>query len=332
MNAVKPLLVGLSCGLSIISVQQVQAKTVTWCVFDLAGGIGDITRVMKDHALASKAWGVESKLSIFNQEQKALDAFANKQCEGVVATTFGIRQYNNYIGTISAVGLIPNHQVAYQLFQSMGDKNHARYMTENGYEVVGLMPLGPAYFLVKDRSINSITRMTGRSIGVLKEDPSHEKMVRRIGAKPIIVKVDTGADFFKRNQIDILPAPGYAFRPLELQKGLGPKGGIVNFPISYFALSVLVRQDAVPTHYGQKSREWFSAKNPQMMHMIIRWEKSIANKYWYDIPISDRLAYQRLVAQLRKDFIKNKIYDANMVNRVLALHCAQDSTYFECKK
>lgn len=310
----------------------IHAKTVNWCVYDLAGQSGEAMQIMKDYALAAKNWGVDTHTQVYLNEQQALNAFKNKQCDALVASTFLTREFNHFTGTISAIGLIPNHHVAQQLFLSLAKPAVAKYMVQNGYESVGWIPVGPAYFMVKDRNINSITQLAGRKVGVLKEDPSQERMARRVGAIPIFMNFANAAQQFVSNKIEILAAPIYAYRPLELHRGLGHRGGVINFPISYVSLSLITRQNAFPQHYGEKSRTWFQARTPKMMQAVIQWEKSMPNKYWYDIPIADRGSYQRLVSQLRKEFVESGIYNRSMLRMVLSIHCAQNDRYFECQK
>lgn len=322
----------LSSTLSLFMSQMIEAKSITWCVYDLAGNAGDVMQIMKDYTIAAQNWGIKSNLQVYKNDLKALEAFKNSECQALVASSFLTREYNTFVGTIGAVGLIPNHQVAQQLFLSLGNNAFAHHMTEGNFEVVGWMPVGPAYFMVKDRNLNSITQLAGRKVGVLKEDPSQERMTRRVGAEPIFMSFENAGKLFLDNKIDILASPIYAYQPLELYKGLGHRGGVINFPISYISLSVIARKNAFPKDYGQKSREWFKSRTPKMMNNVIQWEKSMPNKYWYDIPIADRTSYQRLVAQLRKEFIASGVYNRALISTVLRLHCAQNERYFECQK
>ena len=308
------------------------AQTVTWCVYDFTGNHGMTMQLMRDYAIASKKWGVNAQHKVYSSDQAALHAFQQQQCDGVVASTFLLREYNPFVGTLNAVGLMPNNQVAEQTFMALAHKDTAQYMQYKGYETVGWMPIGSAYFMVKDREINSITELAGRRIGALKEDPSQSRMIRRVGAQVVFINFDNAANFFIDNKVDILPAPIYAYQPFKLDRGLGQRGGVINFPISYISLSAIVRKDAVPKDYGQQSREWFKNNTPKMMRNVLNWEKSMPTKYWYDIPLADRSSYQRLVMQLRKEFIKSGLYHPAAINMVLKLHCHHNPQYFECKK
>lgn len=305
---------------------------VSWCVYDVAGTQGDVSQLMKDYTLAAKSWGVNMKTKTYTSDEKAAADYRAQKCDAVVASTFATKSMNNFTGSIGAVGLIPNMQVARGLFLALAHPNVAQHMVNNGHEVVGWIPLGTAYFMVKDRSLNSITDLAGRRLSVLRSDPSQERMARRVGAQPINVTFDNISQKFLNNEVDILAAPIYAYQPLELNKALAEKGGVINFPISYISLNLMIRQSAFPKDYGQKSRQWFKARTPQMIQKVAQWEKTLPARYWYDIPVADRSAYQRLVSQLRKEFVQNKTYHPTMLDMALRLTCVSSPEYFECKR
>lgn len=320
-------------GLMLLSmlVPLANARDTDWCVYDLGGANGDVMQLMKDYAVAAQAWGVNIRSIVYQNDEQAVEDFNAKKCDAVVGTNFSTKSLNNFTGTIGAVGLIPNHQVARSLFMALASPNVAQYMIDQGHEVVGWVPVGATYFMVKDRKINSITQLTGRRLGVLKYDLSQERMARRVGAVPVKMTVGNAAQKFISDEIDVLAAPVYAYQPFELHKALGRNGGVINYPISYLSMMFIVRQSEFPKDYGQKSRNWFKARTPQMMQDVIKWEKSLPTRYWYDIPLSDRTSYRRLVAQLRKEFIENRLYDRTLTNMVFRINCAYSPEYFECK-
>ena len=323
--------IGLFAALFVATIHQASANNVTWCVYDVAGNQGDVVQLMKDYAIAAKSWGVNIQPKIYQNDEQAVQDYQAKKCDAVVASTFATKSINNFTGSIGAVGLIPNQQVAKDLFLALAHPNVEKYMVEKGQEVVGWLPVGSAYFMVKDRSLNSITELAGRRLSVVKYDPSQERMAKRVGAYPVQVTFDNVGKKFINGEVDIVAAPIYAYQPLELNKALAAKGGVINFPISYIALNFVIRQSAFPKGYGQKSRLWFKARTPQMMKNVAQWEKTLPSRYWYDIPVADRSAYQRLVSQLRKEFIQNKTYHATLLNMVFRMNCASNPDYFECK-
>lgn len=315
----------------MVIMQCIHAKEVTWCVYDVAGNRGDTMQLMKDYVIAAKSWNMSIDAKVYQNEEQAVQDYNNKKCDGLVASTFITKSLNNFTGSIGAVGLIPDNQVAKSLFMTLASPTVASSMLQNGHEVVGWMPLGNAYFMVKDNRLNSITQLAGRRLSVLKYDLSQQRMAKRVGAQPVVITFDNAGQKFINDEIDILAAPIYAYQPLQLNQALGHRGGVINFPVSFISLNFLIRQQAFPAGYGQKSRDWFKARTPRMMQNVVQWERTLPNKYWYDIPAADRSAYQRLLAQLRKEFIKTRVYDPALISMVLRINCRVNPQYFECK-
>lgn len=61
-----------------------------------------------------------------------------------------------------------------------------------------------------------------------------------------------------------------AFKPLELQKGLGTKGAIVNYPILQVTGNIIIRPDKFPAGFGQKSREWVAGQLPRAFTILVK--------------------------------------------------------------
>ena len=84
----------------------------TLCIFDVAGSSGDAYSLMKDFALESQKRGVALKLYVYKEEADAIFAFEQKQCQALMLTDIAARQYNKFVGSINAVGAVPNYRVA----------------------------------------------------------------------------------------------------------------------------------------------------------------------------------------------------------------------------
>jgi hypothetical protein len=71
-------------------------------------------------------------------------------------------------------------------------------------------------------------------------------MVQQVGAQAVSADVTNFGAKFNNHQVDIIGAPAAAFKPLELQKGLGTKGAIVNYPILQVTGNIIIRPDKFP--------------------------------------------------------------------------------------
>ncbi|XID75087.1 putative solute-binding protein [Alkanindiges sp. WGS2144] len=305
-----------------------QAQTI--CVFDLGGASGDNFALMRDYALSAKKWGVTIDLKAYNSEGEAINDFKKDVCDGVAATSFSTRPFNSYTGSINAIGAIPSNVIARNLLSLMGSPKVARDMVEGEYEAAGVIPLGAAYFLVKDRSINSLAKAEGKRIGVLQVDPVQYRMAQKVGAKPVYMIIDNAGQKFQNNEIDVLPAPAFAYSALEVYRSMGANGGIARFPISFMTGQLILKKDKFPAGYGQKSRSWFASQTSRLMNQIGRYEAAVPAKYWFDISSEDKVGYLRLMRQMRIEFVQNKTYNPKMMSLLKKLRCQQDATSFEC--
>lgn len=303
----------------------------TICTFDIGGTSGDFFVYLKDYQLAAKNWGIkELSFKIYKSESEAINDFRSGICDGVAATGYATREFNNFTGTINAIGAIPSNSIAKTVVSLMANPKLAEDMVQGHHEVAGVIPVGSAYFVLKDRSINTLEKAEGKRVGVLEIDPSQAQMIKKVGGKPVFVSYNDGVRRFREGEVDILPAPAVAFEALEIYRAMGSKGGIVRFPISFMTATIVVNRDNFPAGYGQKSREWVVSKASVAMNTILNYEKAVPSQYWVNIPPADQVGYIRLMRQMRLEFIANKTYNKKMISLLKKLRCQQDSSSYEC--
>lgn len=319
---------------SLLALTNVAAanEKLSLCVFDLAGANGDTMTIIRDYSLAAKSWGVDIEAKVSKNLAHTMREFEQKRCDGIVADNFSTKKFNNFMGTIGAVGAVPNYNIAHRIFQALASpKLEPKFHTKN-YEVVGYIPYGFAYFFTKDRSINSLEELKGKSLGIMEVDPSQARMAQKVGLKPIPMNVDNIAQKFRRGEFDLVPSPLVGYQVFDGKEILGDKGGIANYPLALLSMNVVLRKGEYPQDFGAKSRQWFSQKSGAMIRVVQSWEKHIPKHMFYDIPKIDHPSYDLLTSQLRKEFIDNKTYDNTMINLIRHIRCTQEPKFIECKK
>ena len=65
-------------------------------------------------------------------------------------------------------------------------------------------------------------------------------MVQKVGASMITADVATFAGMFNNGSVDACYAPAFAFNALELYKGVGKKGGVIQYPLAQMTLQLLI--------------------------------------------------------------------------------------------
>ena len=302
----------------------------TMCVFDLLGANGENYAMMKDYARAAKQWGADVKLKAYTDERVASEDFKAGQCDGVALTGIRARQFNQFVGSIDAVGGLTSNSGAKTIIGLMANPKLAPDMVSNGYEIAGVTTLGSAYVMVNDRAINTLAKAAGKRFGVLDYDKAQALIVQKQGAQPVSVDLLTIGGKFNNGQVDIIALPAMAFKPLELHKGIGSKGAIIRFPIVQVTGDVVIRQNKFPAGYGQKSRDWISAQIGREIEVVNRTEKAIDPKYWMDIPPADKVGYVKIMREARIDMTKQGIYNKKMMSILKKIRCGQDPSSFEC--
>lgn len=304
------------------------------CVFDLLGKSGESFQMAQEWALAAKGWGADVNLIPKQDEAVADNDFKAGKCDGVFMTAMRARQYNKFVGSIDSLGGVPSNSIAQKAITFALDARNANKMVSNlggkKYEVAGVAPLGSAFIFVRDKSINSIEKAAGKKFAVLGYDQAQKVIVQRVGAQAVISDISNFAAKFNNGQVDMIGAPAYAYKPLELNKGLGTNGAVFNFPVMQITADFLIRPEKFPAGFGQKSRNYFIKNLPKSFAMINRLEASIPAKYKVNLTADDKLKYQKMMRDGRLELTKMGVYDPAMMSVLKKARCSVDKANFEC--
>ena len=304
------------------------------CVFDLLGKAGESYKFLEEWALVSKKWGAQVQLISFQDEDLADKAFQNDKCDAVYMTSMRARTYNKFAGSIDALGGVPSNKIAQKAVEYVLDPRNTKRMTTTlqgeSYEVAGIGLIGSAYIFVKDRSLNTIEKAQGKKFAILHYDRAQRVMVERVGAVPVMSDISNFIKKFNTGEVDVVAAPAYAYKPLEIEKGLGSKGAMLNFPVVNVTADLIVRPERFPAQFGEQSRQWFLQKIPQSFVMVQRLEAAIPSKIKMQLSKEDKEKYQRLLREGRIDLTKQGIYDPGMMRVLKKARCTVERTNFEC--
>ncbi|RKG36480.1 putative solute-binding protein [Acinetobacter rongchengensis] len=319
---------------SIFGVSATTQAAVNICVFDLLGKSGESFQMAQEWALAAKSWGTEVVLLPKQDESVADNDFKAGKCDGVFMTAMRARQYNKFVGSIDSIGGVPSNSIAQKAITFALDSRNAAKMTTNlggkKYEVAGIAPLGSAFIFVRDKSISSIEKAAGKKFAVLSYDNAQKILVQRVGAQAVPSDVTNFVAKFNNGQVDMVGAPAYAYKPLEIYKGLGTNGAMFNFPVLQVTADLVIRPEKFSAGFGQKSRDYFIKNLPKSFAMINRLEAGIPAKFKMNLTADDKLKYQKLMRDGRLELTKMGIYDASMMSVLKKARCSVDKANFEC--
>jgi hypothetical protein len=311
------------------------AQPVSMCVFDVIGANGDVYNLVKDYALEMKAHGVDFELKPYTDEGVAVGDFNAGQCDAVAATDIRIRPFNKFTGSISAVGAIPTYDDLKTLLATLAQAKAAPLMKDGGYEVLGIVPAGAGYLFVNDRSIDTAGELAGKRMATLDYQKDAIHMVNYVKATVVPSDITNFAGKFNNGSVDAAYAPAFAYEALELYKGIGDKGGIVDYPLAQLTIQIVARDEVLDDDTAQKARDVAWGMYPQAMNLIQGQEEGIPDEQWIRIPEKDITGYQEMFRENRlemRDGVNNApgVYHPKMMSLLSKIRCASNPGASEC--
>ncbi len=203
-------------------------------------------------------------------------------------------------------------------------------LVSKNYEAIGMIPIGTAYMVLKNKNLSRVAQLRNQRIGVLPNNPPQQALVRSVGAQPVYVDLSNAIAQFKQNKIDIIAAPVYGLLPYNLQKEFGPDTQVINFPLAYFGVNLIIKPQAYPTNFGRKIRGWFVQNSQLLTNRATQWENHLPAYYWVDVSFYEKQSYDVMVAKIRNQYVLSGYYDAYFVQLMKRLRCMDDPRYFEC--
>ena len=304
------------------------------CVFDLLGKAGESYKLMEEWALAAKAWGADINLTVYQSEEAVDKNFKTNKCDAAAMTTMRSREYNKFGGSIDALGGIPNNEIARRAINYALDKRNAKRLVseKNGvkYELAMITPIGIAYIFVKDRAMNTLEKGKGKKFAYLHYDLAQKVAVERVGAIGVPSDIFNFVKKFNDGEVDAIASPAYAYKPLEIYKGLASNGAMFTYPVVNVTADLIIKPEQFPEGFGIKSREWAVKQLPSSFKKIEKMEAEIPAKYKLNVSKDDALRYQKLLREGRIELTKRGVYDPVMMSVLKKARCTVDRTNFEC--
>lgn len=317
-------------GLMAVSQLAMSAEQRTFCVYDPLGANGSLFGLTKDYRTMALEWGVDFHLRAYTDEKIAVDDFKAEQCDAVLMTGARARPFNKFTATIEAIGAIPSDDIMRTAVATISSPKAAKFMTEGRYEVGGILPAGPIYLFVRDRKVDTVEELSGKRIATFEYDEPSIKLVNHVGGSVVPANSANFSGMFNNGSVDAAYAPAVAYKPLEMYKGLGTKGGILRFNLAYLDFQIILHKDRFPQGYGQKSREKIASVFDRMREYIDRDTAEIDAKYWTDLAPVDQDKYNQMLRSVRITLREEGVYDGNMLRLIRKLRCSENPAAAEC--
>lgn len=308
-----------------------QAQTpLRFCVFDPSGKNGDLYALAQPYMEGAASMLGHINVIPYTSEAVAVEDFKAGQCDGVMISSLRAKPFNAFVGTVDSVGSVPSQDQLRTVVQMLARPQLAPYMTQGAYEVAGVVPLGPLYVMVHDHRIDSVEKAAGKRVAVMAWDHWQSVFVNGLAAQPVESDINDFAAKFNNNMVDIIVSPPLLFRQLELNKGLGSKGGVFRFPLAQLTATVLIHPERFPIGFGQRFRDMVPGKLDETFARINRAEADIDSKYWLNLTDADQQRYNRLLADARAELTDAGYYDSRMIDVLKRIRCHVNPSDAEC--
>lgn len=335
--ALASLLLGLS------GAQAAPLPSPVFCVFDFLGASGDLFGMVRDHAIAMQRHGVDLQLKGYSNEAAAVEAYAQGRCDALMATAFRTRAFNAAAASIDSLGattivrqgrvdIDASYEVFRKLVQTYASPSPAvtRIMVSGPHEVAGIVPAGAAYPFVNDRRMNSVESLAGKRIAAFDYDKAQAAMIQRIKARPVSATIENFHQLFNQGRVDMIAAPTMAYKPLELDQGLGAQGGISRFPILIVSYQMVIRHERFPAGFGHLSRQYWMSQFDRARQLISRADGSVPPQVWIPMEAEDAVKYTRLLRDARIDLAKQGLYDRRGLKVLKRIRCHVNGADPDC--
>lgn len=300
------------------------------CIWDIVGRAGPIFQLARDQVPYLLKHGVKAEMVPYTSETVAVQDLKAGICDAALITGLRARLFNKYTGTIDSIGGVPTDAHMDILMQVLASPKVADHMLSGQYVVLGVAPGGGAYIFVNDREINTLAKAAGKRVAVLDYDPTQADMVAKVGATPVPSDIITAPGKFNNGVVDVLAAPLIAYELLELYKGMGEKGGIVNYPLAYITVQLIGRVDRFPPAIAQLSREIFYQNYAPIMERLEMEAAKVPDHWWVDISEEDKVEYEVMMQEARLELRARDYYDADMLTLQRKIRCKLEGARPEC--
>lgn len=301
-----------------------------YCIYDPVGKNGPAVAYFADLKAKVMAWGLDLEIIAYTDEKVAANDFKAGLCDMTFLTAILSRPFVPFGGTLDAIGGITSEEELNRVIKALTNPKLAPLLTQGNYEVVGTLPVGSVYLFVKDRNVDSVAEFSGKKISVLNEDPQVLKFASLAGASPVGTSLATFSGQFNNGNIDILPMVALGYNVFELYNGLGEKGGIIDEKIFYGMMQVLTHKDRFASDFGQKMREYFLSRLPDIHKLVKTAEAEIPPKYWIQTDAATKADLDRFKREIRMALKDEGVHDKKALTMLWKIRCSVDASRSEC--
>ena len=328
-------LLGFSVGAS--------AAPLLLCAWDILGKGGEVHTLAQDYATAMAREGVQFAVRTFTDERVVAEDFRAGQCAAAILTGFRARAFNQVTGSLDSLGsavvvrdgkvdLGASYEVLRKLIQVFASPQASSMMVEGQYEVGGILPVGAAYPMLRERFDITPHALAGKRVAAFDHDRVQAMLIQKMGAQAISSDVTNVGAKFNNGLVDLIHMPAITFKPFELAKGMGAKGGVLRMPVMIPTLQLVLHRSMVPATLGASSRAHWSGLHEGAMKAIQRAESEVPARLWFDLPPENVQPYVEVLREGRLAGARAGLYSWRTLNLMKKARCQASPAMAECSE
>ncbi|MBS62500.1 MAG: RND transporter [Salinisphaera sp.] len=309
-------------------------ETRSLCIYDPIGANGFIYQSFQDYVVQAREWGIKLNARAYTDEAVAANDFKAGKCDMVGITGIRAIHFVKFAGSLDMAGGLQSYDQVKTAIKVMSSPKAADRMSEDGNEVVGVVPLGKAFLFARDKSyLESLDTVAGKKIAVMSYDKQASTLANVAGASPVGASIASFGPMFNNGSVDLAYAPSFAYNALELYKGLGEQGGIADFVLGMLSGQLIIHEDKFDEGFGQKSREWvFNNMFDSTLRRVKNADEEIPDKYWVNISGDRDANYREMFRNTREQLWEQNWYDHEMQHMLKKIRCSSDAGLAECSQ
>lgn len=307
-----------------------ELKPVKFCIWDPVGSTGPFINFLKQTKLKAIAWQVELQLEAYTDEKVALNDFIAGMCDAVFLTNVLARELVPSTSAFGAPGAIRSLEELKSLSATLNSPKAKDFVSNGAYEVSGLFPIGEIYTFVRDKSDVRISSISGKKVSILNGDVASTRFAKVVGASPVHTSLATWGGQFNNGNVDVMFAPALAYNTFELYKGLGEKGGIIDFNILYAVMQMVVNTERVPAEFASQMRQHALSRFDELENTVKQAKSEIPQHYWVKLDAATQLEYENLSREIRLVLRDENAYDSKAISLLWKIRCKFNPSSTEC--
>ncbi|MFT6265410.1 MAG: hypothetical protein ACJAWS_001559 [Oleiphilaceae bacterium] len=307
-----------------------EKDVVKFCVWDPVGGNGPFISFLKQTKLKALGWGVDLQLDAYTDEKVAANDFRSGICDAVFLTNILGKDFVPFSAAFGAPGAISSLDELKTLSATLNNPKARKFVVSGKYEVSGLFPIGEIYTFVRDKSDVSISAISGKKVSILNGDVASSHFAKIVGASKVHTSLATWGGQFNNGNVDVMFAPALAYNTFELYKGLGEKGGIIDYNILYAVMQMVVNHEKVPKSFGTNMRKHALSRFKELENTVKIAHSEIPQKYWVKLSTEQKIEFDDLSKKIRLSLRDEGAYDAKAITILWKIRCKFNPSATEC--